>query len=219
MENTVQLGVIGAMQRSHPALTRLWLQWTGVPGLERAAFDMVRPEEGTNPSTQIKLAAQSGVYQTWERLCDTLGMPQDAPERRSMPIHLRAKDKSHSSFWGAMKKRELEEVDGPIEWWWRLMVLRYRGVQKASKVLIREAIGDHGALDSGVIHFNNPTLIAPDKPDDPIINGQYIQPTHVTVSFRVKWDETVEGLAFDLNDTSFKGRFLSRLIDLATLRH
>jgi hypothetical protein len=218
MENSVQVGVIGAMQRAHPALTQLWLQWTGVPNLDHAQFNMVRAERGSNPSSSVKLAARSGIKQTWKAFCDLLGLPEDAPERRQMPIYLAGQADAHSAFWTALRRRELEEVDGPVEWWWRLMVMRYRGIQRASQILIQETLGDEALLDKGLISFRNPTMNRTGHRSEKLLAADYRQPTHVVVSLRVKRSTRHEGLAFSLSEDRFRGSFVSKLIELAVAR-
>lgn len=215
----IQIGVVGAMQRAHPALTQLWLQWTGVAGLEWATFDMVRPEYGSNPATQVKLKATRGVTETWQTFCDLLSLPEKAPERQRMPIYLDARAPAHPAFWAALRRRELEEVDGPIEFWWRLLVLRYKSIQLASQILIREAIGEDQLLDRGIVGFNNPSLNREGRSSDKLlVAGTYSQPTHVVVSLRVKRTAKQQGLVFSFEDSNFKARFVSKLIDLAVSR-
>jgi hypothetical protein len=117
---------------------------------------------------------------------------------------------------GAMRKRELEEVDGPIEWWWWLAVMRYRGIRKASEILISETIDDK-ILNGGLISFRNPSLKEGTKShySRSILEGPYRQPTELVVSLKVKRSAKHEGLAFSFSDAKFKGRFVSRLIELA----
>ena len=217
MQKAVQIGIIGGMQRSHPALTQLWLQWTGIPDLESARFDLSLPEHGSNPATMVRLAAKSQYETTRTQFCDVLGLPEKAPERGRADVYLRAKHPGHSSFWGALRKRELEEVDGPIEWWWRLLVLRYKGIGRASRALIRETLGDE--LDHGVISFENPSLNPTGrKASELLVDGSYVQPKRVVVAFRIKRTAPHEGLAFSLEDASFKARFVSKLVGLAVSR-
>lgn len=205
------------MQRAHPALTQLWLQWTGVPDLEWATFNLTPPENGSNPATLINLAAKLRYEETQSTFCDLLRLPEKAPERRQSSIYLRGKHPGHSAFWSAMKARELTEVDGPIEWWWRLLVLRHQGIERASRTLIREALSDD--LDSGVIAFDNPSLKNAGRMARDIIDGGYRQPTRVLVAFRARRDSPHEGLAFSLADASFRARFVSKLIELAVSRY
>ena len=215
-DNYIQLGVIGAMQRAHPGLTQLWLQWSGIPNLEWAAFDLVRPEVGHNPASQIKLSARKGLTYTWSDLCDTMSVPDDGSERRKMPIYLPSRHPGHSAFWGAMRKRELEEVDGPLEWWWQLMVLRFKGIQAASKALISEVLGEEeSALMRGTVHLRNPSLNEGEKTAIKLARNSYRQPTHIVVSTRSKRSDRHDALAFSLSDATFKGRFVAALIDLA----
>jgi MoxR-like ATPase len=145
-------------------------------------------------------------------------VPEEAVERRKMPIYLGANYPHHAIFWSAMKRRELAEVDGPLEWWWRLLVLRYRGIQRASQALIRAAISDEPILDKGIIVLTNPSLKEEGRYAKKLIDGSYKQPTHVMVTLRVSREAKHEGLAFALDDASFRARFISKMIDLAVIR-
>ena len=215
----IQIGVVGAMQRAHPALTQLWLQWTGIPGLDHATFDIAKPEFGSNPATQVQMPARKGLTHTWQGFCDLLGLDENAPERRRMPINLPPRSGAHLAFWDALKKREMTEVDGPLEWWWRLMVLRFKSVNLASQILIREVIGDESLLSDGLVNFTNPSLRREGRTaKDLFVADHYEQPTHMTVSVRVKRSAKYEGLAFSLDDASFKSSLVSKLIDLAVAR-
>lgn len=214
----VQLGVIGAMQRAHPALTQLWLQWTGIPDLDRASFEMTRTDDGPHPATNVQLLARPRVQETWRLFCDTLGIVDGAVERRKMPIYLGFKAPHHAVFWSAMKRRELNDVDGPLEWWWRLLVLRYRSIQRASQALIRSAIADEPALDKGIIVLTNPSLKEEGRYAKKLIDGVYKQPTHVVVTMRCSREARHEGLAFSLSEATFRARFISKMIDLAVSR-
>jgi hypothetical protein len=193
------------------------LQWTGIPDLDWATFDLSQPEYGSNPSSFVRLAAKARYETTRTQLCDTLGLPEKAPERGKADIYLPAKHPGHSSFWKALRKRELEEVDGPMEWWWRLLILRYRGIARASRALIRETLGDE--LDHGIISFDNPSLESVGRTaTELLVDGNYVQPKRVVVAFRIKRSAPHEGLAFSLEDASFKARFVSKLIGLAVAR-
>lgn len=216
MAKVVQVGVIGAMQRAHPALTQLWLQWTGIPDFEWASFGLSRPEHGSNPASVVDLAAKPRYEQTRKMFCDQLGLAEDARERLKSSIYLQAKHPGHAAFWEALRKRELTEVDGPMEWWWRLLVLRLKGVQRASKLLIQATLGDE--LDHGIISFDNPSLKPTGRSATDVIDGNYAQPERVVVAFRVKRNAAHEGLAFPFDDASFKARFVSKLVELAVSR-
>ncbi len=213
MQPTIQIGTIGAMQRVDPALTSLWLRWTGVPNLDRAEFNIQRSEVNGNPCTSVKLMACDGIAESWRLFCNTLGMPDTAVERRSMPIYIAPNSTAHSMFWGAMKKREIAEVDGPVEWWWRLLVMRSKGIARASRTLL-QALGDLDALDGGIVGFVNPSLVAQKLPLDSIITDRYDQPTHVRVSFRVPRSSKVDAVDLGLVG-DFRARFISTMIDLS----
>ena len=214
----MQLGVIGAMQRAHPALTQLWLRWTGIPDLERAEFRISRPEEHGPPDTSIWLAPKAGIQAGWSALCDSMALPADAPERRSMPIRVTANSTAHSAFWAAMRQREMTEVDGPLEWWWRLLVLRNRDLKRASKKLAVSVFGEETFFDQCVITLENPSLKKEGRRIDEIINGGYTRPARLLVTRSVTSKAKKEGLAFSLDDDKLRAHFTSHLIRLATTR-
>lgn len=217
-QRTVQISVIGAMQRAHPALTELWLQWTGVPDLEHATFDVVRAEEGTRrPATQVMLRPTARAEVTRARLCDLLGLPEGAPERRLMPVHLTGGSEAHGRFWANLRRYEMEQVDGPLEWWWRLCVLRCRGVRAASRSLLTALFGDEPAFDHAVLRLVNQSLRASSTRASGMVDGRYVQPTHVQVTLRVSRKSRHEGLALALADDKLKSRFVTTLIDHAVL--
>jgi len=215
----VQVGIIGAMQRAHPALTQLWLRWTGIPGLDLATFDWSRSERGTLPASQIKLKATASLTTAWSGLCDALGLAPDAEERRRMPIYIPTKSGAHAAFWTAMQKRELTEVDGPLEWWWHLAVLRSGGPQLATKALLPMVFGDDPIFDGAIMSFTNPSLKTAGRTADQVIeNGQYTRPTHLVVTQRVSKKSKHEGLAVSLDDDTIRARLTRSLLDLAVFR-
>jgi hypothetical protein len=215
---TVQIGIVGAMQRAHPALTQLWLKWTGVPDLHQAAFDTVRALEGPRPATQVALAPTLHYEQTQEKFCDLLGAAPDAPERRFSNIHLVHKSPMHRAFWSSLKTRELANVSGPLEWWWRLLVLRLRSVRLASRVLLRNVFDDDPFFDFAVLRFENPTLKGEGRRVEEIIGSAYEQPIKMVVSINAAQAARYEGLAFDLTADKLKSRLVPALVDLAISR-
>ncbi len=217
MKKVVQLGVIGAMQRACPALTQLWLDWTGVPGLSAAVFNLSRAQEAKqrNRVTLVEIPASTGAEVTRDRFCDQLGVAPDGTERRTMPIYLAHDSPTHRHWWVSLRNREMTEVDGPLEWWWQLHVLRSRGIRAASAHMIARLFPDHDELKDGVIGFVNPTIKGIGSTSRELLVGQYQQPTHLTISLRAKVRAKVQGLEFSLADGRLKARFVSGLLDLA----
>jgi len=216
MPNNVQIGVVGAMQRAHPALTELWLQWTGVPHLERCTFDLRRDEKNV-PVTSVKIPALLATS-TWPAFCDLLQAEEDSNERNQMPVELTAKNPAHDTFWSALRRRERDEVDGPLEWWWHLMQLRYKGIHKASRALLHELTDDRDVLFRGLVHFVNPSLQPGHRARQILRSGTYRQPTHMNVVLRAPRKSAVEGFTFDLANAPFKGKVVSTLLNLSTAR-
>lgn len=215
----IQTSLIGAMQRAHPALTELWLQWTGIPDLEHATFDTARPEEAhQEPATRVTIGITPKYQTTWTALCDTLGLPPNAKERRQNPMHLAGKSYSHQSFWSAMRRRELQEVDGPLEWWWQLLVLRCRGVRAASRLLLGKLFGDEPELDSAVINFVNPTLKTEGRRAKDVVDGGYRQPSTMIIGMRVNRRSLTSGLAYPLDGDKVRTHFITTLLDTAVSR-
>lgn len=213
----IQLSVIGAMQRSNPALTQLWLQWTGIRYLDLASFDTVRPDEPGPSGTQITLAPKLDAREGWDALCDSLGIGADAQERRTMPIRLDAKHTGHSAFWQHMKERELTVVDGPLEWWWRLLVLRQRGIRRASRLLATRVFGDDPFCRAAILSFDNPSLAKEGRRALDICTS-YKSPQAVVLSVPVSKGSKREALAFSLSDAKLRAHLTSSVIDLATTR-
>jgi hypothetical protein len=210
----IQIGVVGAMQRAHPRLSKLWLQWTGIVGADKATFDLFRPSSREAPGTKIDFyRSRYGRKPMFDGLCDFLGVPEDGPERRQMPIWIQPRAMYHAAFWEKLKQREAQEYEGPLEWWWQLMVIRYRSAQMASRALIRATIGEDDLLDKGIVSFRNPTYSPGEK--NPLPEGSYCQPTHLEVSFRVKKTSKHDAISVPLDET-FKPKLLGVLIDLST---
>jgi hypothetical protein len=213
-----QLAVIGAMQRSHPALTQLWLRWTGIPDLEHAEFGLSRPEEGGAPDTRVTFTPKAGVQSGWQAFCDAMGLEPDAVERRSMPIHLKAKSKAHLLFWQAMLQREMNDVDGPLEWWWRLLVLRNRGIKRASKKLATAVFGEDAIFNDCVLSLENRSLSKEGRRVENILVTGYKRPTRLLITRSVSLKAQREGLAFSLDDDKLRALLTTRLISLATTK-
>jgi hypothetical protein len=217
---SIQVGTIGAMQRAHPALSQLWLRWTGIPDLDMAEFGTSRSEEHGVPDSSILLNARAIMSRPegWAKLCDVLGFPEDSTERQTMPIRVLAKSPAHSTFWAAMKHREMAEVDGPLEWWWRLAVLRNRGLKTASKKLLVTVFGEDPLFDSAIASFENPSLNKEGRRAEEVIGKSYKPPTALLVTRSTSSKAKSQGLAFALTDDTLRARVTSSLIDLATSR-
>lgn len=216
---TAQVAVIGAMQRAHPALTQLWLRWTGIPDLADAEFRVSRSEhEDAAPETSVMLPPRAGIQVGWNQLCDVMALPSDAEERRTMPIRIRSNSMAHQSFWESMKKRELTEVDGPLEWWWRLMILRNRSIKRASKKLLSAVFGEDPIFEGAILSIVNPSILKEGRRSTDIVPGQYKRPTDIIVSKSVDAKSKYEGLSFSLSDDKLLGHFTTHLLHLATTR-
>lgn len=219
-QRPVQIGVIGAMQRSHPALTELWFQWLDIPQLHLTEFGMGTPGEvGVLPHTSITLRPSAGSGVTWQRFCDLMAIEPDAVERRSMPIILNERHAGHKEFWKSAKKRELEDAEGPLEWWWRLLVIRQRGIRRASKVLLSSLFDDDTvSRGSPIVSFLNPSLKTEGRRASEVIDKVYASPTDMLVAFDVPLKSARQGLAISLSDAKLRARLTSSLIDLSTSR-
>jgi hypothetical protein len=214
MSRYIQIGVIGAMQRAHPALTQLWCQWTGLPGMANVAFNLSPAKHG--PATLISVPSGTEAKASWAALSDLCALPADAPQRRQMPMAFAARDPAHGAFWQALKQREMQGVDGPLEWWWRLLILRCGGLNRASRVLSRIAIGSEPELDHALVYFENPSLSPQAKNvQELLVTKRYSQPTKLVLVFNKQSHEKHSSLAFTLSDATFKARLVSGLIDLA----
>jgi hypothetical protein len=219
-QRRVQVGVVGAMQRAHPALTQLWLQWTGIDGLDTATFDTARTEENGESGSSILFSPKKGLGPGWGQLCDVMALPPDAAERRTMPVQLSARHPAHTAFWNAMIAREMNEVDGPLEWWWRLAIMRHRGLRTASRALIAAVFGlDDRMLKTATVGFDNPS-IKPEarRAEDLLTTGRYSTPTHLLLVVPVGRDAKKQGLAFSLDDAKLRSRLTAALTDIATAR-
>lgn len=218
MSRPVQIGVIGAMQRSHPALTELWLKWTGINGASRMEFGLGASEDrGAGPVTQILVSARDA--HSWKPFCDFLKLAEDDPARTTMPIRLGERSPAHQEFWGSLKKRELEEVDGPLEWWWRLLVLRQRGVHRASKVLLSSLFGEQPEFRGAVVSFINPSLKREGRRAEDILPlSSYESTKALALHFVGPREETKTSLEIALDDATLKLRLTSALIDLSVAR-
>lgn len=202
------------MQRAHPALTQLWCQWTGIPGIGGASFDLSQTKRG--PITLVGIPAGVDAKKTWGALSDFCGLAEDAPQRRQMPMTFASRDPAHEAFWTALKRRELTEVDGPLEWWWRLLIIRCGGIQRASRALIRTVVSSNPALDSALVCFDNPTLNPQAKTVQELIyKNKYSYPINMTLVFNKQKQDKHTSLAFSLSNDTFKARLVSGLIDLA----
>ena len=214
--NYIQIGVIGAMQRAHPALTQLWLSWAGSHNLAHAKFELVRSETSDMPDTAVHFSTQGGLQDAITDFCDLCGFEPDDPARDRHPIRLEYGSDRHKVFWEAMIRREFSELESPLEWWWQLLVLRYRGVKPASKILISQAIS--ADIDSGLLSFSPPLGQGP-RMKDIITSESYCQPTSAIVSFKArKKDQQFDAISFSFEDEKFKHSFIRTLVMLASAR-
>ena len=213
----IQLGAIGAMQRAHPALTETWLRWTGIPDLEFAEFNYTRSEEGIS-STQVMIAPRPRLSETIRHLCDGLGLDEKSPERERHPIFLANNHPGHNAFWQFVFKRDRNEVDGPLEFWWRFLVLRRRSLHQASKLLTHALFGDEPFFDRAVVSFKGSSLGPVGRRSADILIGPYQGPTSMVVTHPVIRKAKIEGLAFDLSHGTFKSHLTATLQDLAIRR-
>ena len=213
--NYIQIGVIGAMQRAHPALTELWLSWTGSHNLSMATFDLSKSEYGEMPDTAVSFSTRGGLHDAISDFCDVIGLKPDAPERDKHPIRIEHNSAHHKTFWENMISREFTQLESPLEWWWQLLVLRYRGIKPASRALISHAISPE--VDNGLLSFSPPLGLGSKMSD--IISGSYCQPKSVVVSFPMKKkDNQFDAISFSLSDDKFKQRFVRTLVTLACAR-
>lgn len=216
---SAQVGLIGAMQRAHPALTQLFLRWTGIPGLEQAEFRVSRSEEQGPPDTTIWLAPKAGVQEGWSALCDAMRLPPEAEERRSMPIRLTATSTAHGEFWEYLRHREMSEVDGPLEWWWRLLVLRNRDIKRASRKLTTSVFGEDPLFDNCVVSFDNESLSKEGRrAEELLVSKTYSRPTRFVITRSVGSKAKREGLAFHLDNDTLRAHVTAQLVALATTR-
>lgn len=185
-----------------------------MPGIADASFNLSPSKKG--PITLVSIPAGADAKITWGALSDLCALPADAPQRRQMPLTFSARDPAHAAFWQALKRREMTERDGPLEWWWRLLIIRCGGIGRASRALIRSAIGSDQELDRALVHFDNPSLnTAAKSKRDLLVAKEYLQPTKIVLVFNKQEPSRHSSLAFPLSNDTFKARLISGLIDLA----
>ncbi len=208
---TIQIGVVGAMQRSHPALTQLWLRSQGIPGLEYCSFNMTRDDQSPNPMTRIELAAiENQLAQLRAGLCDILGYAEDHVNQRSREVMVGADEEGHQNFWRYVKNREMTVVDGPLEFWWHLLVMRRRGIDRASKVLLRTLAPQ---LARGRVSWKG--VLKPGSHAGAICKKQYEHPTALVVSFASHAEAQFDTVELDLLNLKFKAKVCQTLMELA----
>lgn len=197
----VQLGIIGAMQRCHPAITEAWLQWTGIYELEKADFSFMRVDHQEQmPTTAIGIKPSSGLSVTVNELADVLGIPEGSAQRERYPVLLPNSHVGHNNFWVSMAYREDYEVEGLVEFWWYLLVLRRKSLISASRDLLAALWGDAFAKTKRVVvSFDNPTIQAARRASDLMTNGAYQPPVSLKVLWPASRAAKHEGIEFDLS--------------------
>jgi hypothetical protein len=135
-----------------------------------------------------------------------------------MPIRITAKEAAHEVFWDAMLQRELNEVDGPLEWWWRLLVLRNRSIKRASKKLAIAVFGEDQLFDGCILSLENKSLAKEGRRAEDLLVDGYRRPSRLLVTRSVTSKSQREGLAFSLDDDKLRAHFTVQLIGLATTR-
>lgn len=216
----IQMGAVGAMQRCAPALTELFLQWTGIPGAERLTFNVsdLRTrvfEEGVDPPAHLGIVTEISVPasspETARHLSDFIELSSDAAQRRSPSMMtFDAHDPAHDAWWRNLAAHD-EEFVSPVEWWWRLLVLRSRGVRTASSRLLFALFGDLEELTGHLVHFVNPSLNTGARTAEESIGPDgYHLPTHLDLTLPHGKVTTV-----DLDD-ALSARLSKVLIQIAT---
>lgn len=189
---TLPISIIGALQRSAPQLTSLWLEWTGIPNFELCTFEVakggtaVRPSQGaesdhghgpSGPLTTIILPAGIDAAVTWKSIYDVLLFKKrDRAETKA--IHIPYRSNAHEAFWDYCEKRELGEVHGPLEWWWALAILRHRGLSAVSALLLEKLGLNEPEFAGFVVSWVNPTLDSRGR----MTAETYYPPTHMRLS-------------------------------------
>lgn len=209
---TIQAGVVGAMQRSHPALSQLWLKSLGIPGIEFCKFNSMRDDVGHIPMTVIELAPIEGkLGQMRQDLCDVLGYPEDHDNRRSSRVMVTHDEEAHQHFWRYARDRELDDVDGPLEFWWELLVIRCRGIKAASRALLGVIAPD---LARGRVSFDS-CLKTGTSAKSIVPKEGYSHPEQVRVTFPELKNTQYNTVELDLQDLKFKATLVRTLIELA----
>lgn len=202
------------MQRAFPALTDLFLQWTGVPHLHEATFNVVHPTQtegdsrgGWEPHTCVEFPAVRG-REPVAGFCDASGYPPEHKARMLSRLVVGARSAVHQNFWEAMEKRHQQVADSPVEFWWHLLCLRSRGVDRASRALLTNL----GLVDlmprRAVVTWENKKLTSAGRTAAEILSdGTYERPGAMVVH------GADSAVAFKTNDV-----ILSTVIKMAYLR-
>jgi hypothetical protein len=117
-----------------------------------------------------------------------------------------------------MYRREMQDVDGPLEWWWRLLVLRNRGIKRASKKLATAVFGEDAIFNDCVLSLENSSLLKEGRRAEEILANGYRRPTRLLITRSVSLKSQREGLAFSLDDDKLRALFTTQLIGLATTK-
>lgn len=173
----LSLSIIGAMQRTCPKLTALWLEWTGIPDLDKCSFEVKRGERGSGPWTHIKIPARvSNPYATWEAFYNVVNADKH-DRRETTPIVIPYKTDYAQRFWTYCENRH-GQITGPLEWWWALACLRHQGSISASRQLLSALGVSPDKVKAGLVSFVNPTILNGDLTGD-----YYHGPTHMRVHY------------------------------------
>ena len=179
----IPISLIGAGQRSIPALTSLFLRWTGIPDLERVSFGYERGRK-TGPCSNLRFPPGRNTPQTIMAMHDVLGSEADERVVRQNLI-LAYNDYRHDRWWRYLVTRELQEVQGPLEWWWWLACLRHGGLKQASISMMGFMGVDARHAKRALLSFVNPSL--------PATTGKLVESENTTyeppMALRISWPE------------------------------
>lgn len=159
MSRPLPLSIIGAMQRSAPQLTSLWLEWTGIHDLNRCTFDVAKGAH-TGPATIIRLPnSATNATKTWKDLSSVFKVPVKSLSTKEIYIGYNSnKVHHHENFWKFVALREERVVAGPLEWWWTLCQLRLHSIQAASSALLTALGLNQNEFRDTLVEFVNPTI-------------------------------------------------------------
>lgn len=212
MSRTLPLSIIGAMQRSAPQLTSLWLEWTGIHDLHRCTFDIAKGAN-TGPATIIRLPnAASNPTKTWKDLASVFRVPVKTLSTKEIYIGYNTnKVPHHENFWKFVTNREERVAAGPLEWWWVLAQLRLHSVQAASSALFTTLGLNQNDFRDALIEFVNPTL----STRGVLKTGQYVQPIALDV---ICPEEYLRRATLRIDLTKSQERVSKALLEVALAR-
>jgi hypothetical protein len=208
--STLPLSIIGAMQRSSPHLTKLWLEWTDVPDLDACTFDLGRGS-ASGPATFVRLPNNcSSPEATWGKLAEIFNVPAASISTRD--VYLPYTSKAHQNFWAWAVARE-QQIASPVEWWWLLVQMRRHGVEQASTMLLAALGLSVSDFRDVVCHWRNPTLDSRGR----LVGEVYQQPTALVLVFPVDHRQRAN-LAIDLSEPATMNRVMEALLTVALSR-